>query len=111
MSGIWGYIKLKKTEEDLTARISKVKGQMLEPYKECAIDRFEEKEFDNGFFSCGIQYFNKRARNEVLPFYDDKDDVVFTADVVLNGRQKLVDELQKSGFSEVSMETPDGELA
>ncbi|WP_035773434.1 asparagine synthase-related protein [Butyrivibrio sp. VCD2006] len=111
MSGIWGYIKLNSNDEALASRISEVKGQMMEPYNECAIDRFEEKEFDNGFFACGIQYFNVRSRNEVLPFYDEKEGTVFTADVVLNGRQKLVDELQKSGFSEVSMETPDGELA
>ena len=70
MSAIWGYIKLNSAQNDLTSRIKEVSDAMMQPYKECAIDRFEENSFDNGFFAFGIQYFNKRSRSEKLPFYD-----------------------------------------
>ncbi len=111
MSAIWGYINLNSEGKDLTKKIAEVSSVMKEPYKQCAIDRFEEKKFDNGFFACGIQYFNKRSRDEKLPFYDIDDEIVFTADIVLNDRKTLVDELNEAGFTEVSLETPDGELA
>ena len=111
MSAIWGFISLSKNNTDIEQRITHCRELMKAPYEECKIDRFEEKTFDNGFFACGIQYFNKRARSEALPYYDKDSDTVFTADVVLNNRKNTVAELQKEGFKDVSMETPDGELA
>ena len=111
MSAIWGYINLNSAHRDLTSRIKEVSALMREPYKECAIDRFEERSFDNGFFACGIQYFNKRSRNENFPFYNRDDEIAFTADVVLHDRIRLVDELNEGVFLGVSLETPDGELA
>jgi asparagine synthase (glutamine-hydrolysing) len=111
MSAIWGAISLEKDSEKRKKRIEELKAVMKQPYEECRIDRFEEKSFDNGFFACGIQYFNKRARNEELPFYDKDNNTVFTADVVLNGREKLIKELKDAGCSLTSPETPDGELA
>ncbi|MBQ6587540.1 MAG: hypothetical protein IJI01_02545 [Butyrivibrio sp.] len=111
MSAIWGFIKLKG---DLGKSIEQLKEKssfMKKPYEECVIDRFEDCFFENGFFSCGIQYFNKRAAGELLPLYDKESDTVFTADIVLNGRPELIDELQGLGHVGLNADTPDGELA
>ncbi len=111
MSAIWGAISLEKDSEKRKKRIEELKEIMKHPYEECAIDRFEEKTFNNGFFACGIQYFNNRSRNEELPFYDFESDTVFVADIVLNGREELVRELEDAGFTEASIDDPDGTLA
>lgn len=111
MSAIWGYIKLKKEDGESSDQIKEKCCLMKKPYEECVIDRFEDTFFDDGFFSCGIQYFNTRARNENLPVYDESTETVFTADVVLNGRISLLKELKACGQTEIDENTPDGELA
>ena len=109
MSAIWGFIKLKGDlgKSELTEKCALMKR----PYEECVIDRFEDVFFDNGFFSCGIQYFNERAAREKLPLHDQESDTVFTADIVLNGRAALIRELKANGCQDIDNATPDGELA
>lgn len=94
MSAIWGFISLEKDKNKLNNRISECKELMTDPYKECAIDRFEEQKFENGFFSCGIQYFTKEAEYEKLPIFDEKRGIIFTGDIVLNAREELISEIR-----------------
>lgn len=109
MSAIWGYINLKNnnTSEDYT----KLSELMKKPYDECVIERIGIEQFENGFFACGLQCFNKRSHNERLPIYDSESQIVFTADVVLNDRKKLIEELTVAGVGGLNEETPDGELS
>ena len=87
MSAIWGYISFDSEVRELNTEMKKT-------YEDCAIDRFEETAFDGGFFSCGIQFFTKEAEYERLPIKDLKRGIVFTGDIVLNGRDELIGEIK-----------------
>jgi asparagine synthase (glutamine-hydrolysing) len=104
MSAIWGFISLEKDVNELNKRIYECKELMTAPYKECAIDRFEETMFDNGFFACGIQYFTEEAKFEKLPIHDKCREIIFTGDIVLNAREKLIKEIQRE-LSSTELET------
>lgn len=93
MSAIWGFISLEKDLGKLNKRVAECRELMAKPYEECAIDRFDEETFDNGFFSCGIQYFTQEAEYEKLPVRDEEKGIVFTGDIVLNARDELISEL------------------
>lgn len=86
MSAIWGVISL---------RCEKIKNEteerMQSAYDNCKIDRFESIEKDNVLMGCGIQYFTKESRYEQLPMAEE--DVFFTADVVLDNREELLEDL------------------
>ena len=119
MSAIWGFISLEKDLNKRKKRIEECRNLMKLPYEECAIDRFEEKTFENGFFACGIQYFKGNSDKELLPIIDETKGIVFTGDVVLNGRHQLISEMkQASGYSELKPicdgeleDVPDGTLS
>ena len=102
MSAIWGFISLEKDIDKVNKRISECREIMTKPYKECAIDRYEEEIYDTGFFSCGIQYFTDEAEYERLPVRDEKRGIIFTGDIVLNARDELINEL-KSGLSDTEI--------
>ncbi len=120
MSAIWGCISRKNN------RIDDLSRKMKETYLECAIDRYDEKFFDGGFFSCGIQYFNDRSRKDILPIYDVQNGLIFTADIILNNRDNTVFEISNElktnnglslsfldeNFGQMPLnEIPDGALA
>ena len=91
MSAIWGYIDFsKKINTDKIGNCLKLMG---DGYKECAIDRLDITEIANGFFACGLQFFSDRAEKETLPILDSDHGYLFTADVVLNGRKTLAEEI------------------
>ena len=120
MSAIWGCIS--RTNN----RIEDLSQKMKETYLECAIDRYDEKFFDGGFFSCGLQYFNDRSRKDILPIYDAQNGLIFTADIILNNRDNTVFEISNElktnnglslsfldeNFGQMPLnEIPDGALA
>ncbi len=114
MSAIWGYLDLGDTDSDLIKHdIDSIYNKMTAPYKDCVIERFESKSFDNGFFSCGIQDFNGKAHGEELPIFDKDSNTVFTADIILNAREELIKELSLScNENEEELRAfPDGSLA
>ena len=110
MSAIWGYINFKGASSD-SHKLKECREKMTGLYEGCVIDKYGHKEFEKGFFSCGLQIFNDRAKNEDLPICDDK--TIFTADIILNARDLLIKEI--SGYDEykdVDLEKmPDGRLA
>ncbi len=113
MSAIWGYVDLNRTVQRKDCEYEEIASSMKKPYERCVIDRFSEGFFDRGFFACGIQYFSSRAKREELPLIDNENGFVFTADIVLNGRKKLIEELLENGVaSKEELESaPDGFLA
>ena len=120
LSAIWGCIS--RTNN----RIEDLSRKMKKSYLECAIDRYDEKFFDGGFFSCGLQYFNDRSRKDTLPIYDAQNGLIFTADIILNNRDNTVFEISNElktnnglslsfldeNFGQMPLnEIPDGALA
>lgn len=101
MSAIWGAISMNK--KALPKEISAV---LSAAYQNCVIDRVEELT-DNGIYmACGIQYFTSEAEREQLPVR--KDGVWFTADVVLDNRDELMNHMQIPVEEQNTL--PDGEI-
>lgn len=74
-------------------------------YEGYKIDRLEYKDSHGAGFGCGVQYFTKEARDEILPIVDETHNQIFTADCLLDNRQELLKEL---GLTDVSL--PDGTI-
>ena len=62
----------------------------LYPYK---IDRYNTEEMGIAEFGCGIQHFTQEAEREILPFKDERQGILMTADVVLDNRAELMRQL------------------
>ena len=86
MSAIWGAISLRN--EEIAAGTKRRMQSAFDKYK---IDRMESFEKDNVLLGCGIQYFTKESRNEQLPVAEEN--VFFTADVILDNRDELLEDL------------------
>ncbi|MDC7294818.1 MULTISPECIES: asparagine synthase-related protein [unclassified Butyrivibrio] len=112
MSAIWGMIDLNGSYEGEKEN-NEFATKMKSTYEKYAIDRYDECCFDRGFFACGLQYYGSRAEKEVLPIRDNDKGYIFTADIVLSGRKKLLKELSESGIAsmEALEKEPDGNLA
>ncbi len=117
MSAIWGYVDLNRNSGDKIKNCLDVMGQ---EYEKCVIERVDTKIWENGFLACGLQCFSERAQKEQLPIEDFVNGYVFTADVILNARKKLAEELtqNKAVFAYLDsadvdkiMDLPDGQLA
>lgn len=89
MSAIWGMIA-KQNRDSISIELD-----MRKHYeKHCIIDRYETTHTDYSFMSCGIQYITHEAESEVLPFYDCKRNILFTADCIIDNRKELLTSLQ-----------------
>ena len=88
MSAIWGVVSLRH-EEIMDGTISR----MQSAYDKYKIDRVESIEKDNVLMGCGIQYFTEESRYEKLPVVEDN--VFYAADVVLDNREELLEDLNK----------------
>ncbi len=114
MSAIWGYISCVLNSAKQKVRIEECRCKMKKPYESCKIDRYDDALFENGFFGCGIQYFTDEAINERLPITDSENQFVFSADIVLNAREKLIEKIKNTDFklkNEITKDSPDGLLA
>lgn len=101
MSAIWGAIDLSGNQIDKEKQVL-----LRQAFDKCVIDRYEELTDRNVYMGCGIQYFTPEAVKEKLPF--NENEFFFTADVVLDNRQEL---LEKLGISKDKGEDmPDGEI-
>lgn len=101
MSAIWGII----TGKNQPALLEQAKEQMTSIYeKRCKLDKIEEKEVNNCYFSCGLQFITKEAEHEKLPIMNTNDGIYLTADTMLDNREDLCNWLS------VASNTPDGSL-
>ena len=71
-------------------------------YSKCKIDKIETVSTENAGFGCAHQYFNEEAVRDVLPYYDENNQIMFTADCVLDNREELISILG------LQSDTPDG---
>lgn len=87
MSAIFGIIDFNGKQIDEVET-----KHMQELYKDCVIDRFEKLEDKGVFLACGLQYFTPEAHMEKMPYHRE-DNIYYTADVVLDNRDELIDRL------------------
>lgn len=85
MSSIWGCIDLSGTDID-----SGIPDKMTKCTNKYLIDRRDRLLDKNVYMECGLQYITKESRSEKMPFV--QDDVFYTADVLLDNRQELIQE-------------------
>lgn len=97
MSAICGLVN-RIERKPLDAEIVK----MTEPFAGYHIDRESFVCSGRSYFYCAHQHVTPEAEREVLPLEDDE--ILFTADAVLDNREELIAELK------VNADTPDGEL-
>lgn len=98
---IWGIVRLQKKQIDWT-KISEMEQSM----REYRIDRIDRLVEDPVYFSCAHQYVICGSEKEKLPFYDEKRQIYFTADCILDNREELLTTL-----FDATDEMTDGELA
>lgn len=99
MSAIWGAISMEGKEI-----ASEIRRRMQQAYEVCKIDRVEDIQQENVMMGCGIQYFTKESKQEKLPVAEGA--YFFTADVVLDNRSELLQDLKLSEERII----PDGEI-
>lgn len=108
MSAIFGIINLDGT------RINNTQIEtMVQEYKGFKIDRFKSITQGNAAFGTGQIYVRKQAENEILPYYDETNHILFTTDCYLDNRNDLIPSLKEAGISigiTVNEDTPDGML-
>lgn len=89
MSGIiWGIIDFKNNN------LPEDKGiQMMQSMKKYKIDKYRHLSEKNIFLGCGIQYLTKESMREILPFKDSENDLIITADAIIDNREEILKEL------------------
>ncbi len=93
MSAIWGIIDLTGDVE-----VSRSEEIMRLGYARCIIDKTEHI-CGNGYaVGCGIQYVTPQAQLEKLPI--EEDEIIFTADAILDNRTELLERLHYKGNAE-----------
>lgn len=94
MSAIWGYLSYTNT---IPAELPTL---MEAPYRaKCSIDRYETKQSDVLSLGCGIQYITQETQREMLPVFDAKNGIFFTADCILDNREELISMLTAADVS------------
>lgn len=91
MSAIWGIIDFHGAPE------SEVAERLRGAYQCYRIDRYEKLSRAGAEFGCCHQYLTKEAVSENLPVYDKEQNLLFTADCVLDNRDELIGLLPDCG--------------
>lgn len=97
MSAIWGIINLDNKKLDNDTGID-----MMDEFKKYKIDEFSFIQDNNFFLGCGKQYITKETIKEVIPYYDEVNNISITADAILDNRAELIEELKLDCYDEVS---------
>lgn len=108
MSAIWGIVALSPD-----CSVPEYSAELFEATyrKSCKIDRYESVSTSDAFFGCGIQYITKESEQEQLPFRNPEQDLLFTADCLLDNRTELIDLLSTHGYDKTELtEASDGTL-
>ena len=88
MSAIFGIIDLNKKKVD--SKVLKAINPIINGYK---IDKNDNIVKDNVLMVCGHQFITEESENEILPFLDDSNNLVITADVILDNRDEIIEDL------------------
>lgn len=88
MSAIFGIIDLNKKKVD--SKVLEEVNPIINGYK---IDRNDNIVKENVLMVCGHQFITEESENQVLPFLDDCNNLVITADVILDNRDEIIEDL------------------
>lgn len=86
MSAIFGVTNFKQKNINIL-------GKVEETFRDYKIDNFTEMQKENTYMACGIQYITEESVNEVLPYYDETEALMITADAIIDNRKELIYEL------------------
>ena len=85
MSAIYGLYDLNKNEFNHEKALKLEVG-----YDKYKFDKSNNYEKENLFLGSKQQFFTKEAKREILPFYNDENKVVITADAIIDNREELI---------------------
>ena len=105
MSAIWGMIGKQNVIAD------SVTDRMKNGMKMFKIDDYQEVVHGGVYFACGKQYITEEDYADDLPLYDEKRQILFTADCVLSNRNNLITELSEVCSQEELQAAGDGQLS
>ena len=108
MSAIYGIINLDGRPVEKAAL-----DKMEQEYREFKIDRFSAACYENAVFGAGLQFIRRNTEKEILPYLDEKNNNLFTADCYIDNRKELRGELEQTGRANgivVDEDTTDGML-
>ena len=90
MSGIiWGIIDLNEKQKQ-----NELGKDMMKKIKHCKVDKYDYYINDNIFIGCGLQHITLESINEILPYNDDKSNLIITCDAIIDNRRELLYELE-----------------
>ena len=93
MSAIWGIVNINNEEVDYSLGV-----QMEQAMRQYKLDRCSTIKKENAVFGCGIQYITPEAVNERLPYYDESNEIFYTADCMLDNREELIKLLSEGDY-------------
>ncbi|GIM27390.1 asparagine synthetase B [Clostridium polyendosporum] len=85
MSAICGLMHMDFKAETYDTGIA-----MLEKFNIYKVDSVRHLMIDNVFMGCGIQYITRESKYETLPAYDQKRELIITADAIIDNRSELL---------------------
>lgn len=95
MSGIiWGIISKKNIKIDYEEKHKSIYRDMKKAINKYSIDHYSTITIDDISFGCGLQYITKESYKEVLPYYDKTNNLLITADAIIDNREELIELLE-----------------
>lgn len=89
MSAICGFINLNKSPSSID-----IGNSMMSKFDIYKIDKKNILIEDNVFMGCGIQYITPESENEILPYFDKGENLIITADAIIDNRDELIEQLE-----------------
>ena len=94
MSAIWGFINLnKEREEEFWANKAGLMLKMDNAMQQIRFEHVNHSTLGGAFFACGQSFYTPEAFDEILPYCDDSQNLLFTADAFLDNREELLSKL------------------
>lgn len=97
MSGaIFGKINLKKLDID-----KNVADSMMDKLNIYKLDDKKVITLENMCMGCGLIHVAEEDKNEILPYYDKENNLIITADAIIDNREELINVLYNHNPDEV----------
>ncbi len=87
MSAIWGYVDL------ATDKTTEMSNLMEQPFHCMKIDDLRAERLGSAVMGCALQHIRSWSKQEQLPICDEDNNIIFTADCLIDNRSDLIPEL------------------
>lgn len=94
MSAIWGIFQFDENSDKLKDMADIIRAE----YDKLKFDKNMECQKNNFIMACHTGYITKESENEILPIYDEENNIMFVADVFLDNRQEIMDILSNTMY-------------